>query len=225
MEQITLRAETGREIGTRPSRRLRHDGKIPATLYGRGSDPLTVSVDRRELYAALHTAAGLNVLINLQVAKQKHLAVAREVQRHPVRGEIIHLDFIRISMDEAIQAEVAIEFLGTPVGVREDGGIVDTVNTSLMISALPGAIPASIPVEIGEMGVGDTFTVAMLPEIEGVRYLAEPDTPLAVVTLPAAEIAAVSAEEREEGEEAAGVEEGTAGAAAADTGSGAEEGA
>jgi large subunit ribosomal protein L25 len=151
--------------------------------------------------------------------------VAREVQRHPVRGEIIHLDFIRISMDEAIQAEVAIEFVGTPVGVREEGGIVDTVNTSLMISALPGAIPASIPAEIGEMGVGDTFTVAMLPEIDGVRYLAEPDTPLAVVTLPAAEIAAVSAEEGEEGEEAAGAEEGTGVAAAADAETGSEAGA
>ena len=186
MDQITLRAETGRETGTRPSRRLRREGRIPATLYGRGIDAMTVDVDGRELYAALTTEAGLNALINVEVGKEEHLAVAREVQRHPVRGEITHLDFVKISLDEVIEAEVGIEFIGTPAGVREEGGIVETVNTSVIVSALPTAIPSSIPAEISELGIGDTFTVEMLPEMEGVEILAEPDTPLATIVIPAA---------------------------------------
>ena len=186
MDEITLRAETGRETGTRPSRRLRRHGRIPATIYGRGIDAMTIDVDGRELYAALTTEAGLNALINLEVGKEEHLAVAREVQRHPVRGEITHLDFVKISLDEVIEAEVGIEFIGVPAGVREEGGIVETVNTSIMVNALPTAVPSSIPAEIGELGIGDTFTVEMLPDLEGVEYLADPDMPLATIVIPAA---------------------------------------
>ena len=224
MDQITLRAETGRETGTRPSRRLRREGRIPATIYGRGIDAMTIDVDGRELYAALTTEAGLNALINLEVGKEEHLAVAREVQRHPVRGEITHLDFVKISLDEAIEAEVGLEFIGTPAGVREEGGIVETVNTSVMVSALPTAIPSSIPAEISELGIGDTFTVGMLPELEGVEYLADPDMPLATIVIPAALLVEEPAADEEllEGEEGELVEGEEAEAAEAAEGEAAE---
>jgi large subunit ribosomal protein L25 len=169
---------------------------------------MTVAVDRRELYAALTTEAGLNALINLEVGKDEHLAVAREVQRHPVRGEIIHLDFVKISLDVAIEAEVAVEFVGIPIGVREEGGIVETVNTSVMVSALPADIPSSIPAEIGELNVGDTYTVTMLPEFEGVEYLSDPDMPLATIVIPAAVLVEEVVEEGEELEEGVELEEG-----------------
>jgi len=214
MDQITLRAETGRETGTRPSRRLRREDKIPATVYGRGIDAITVAIDRRELYAALTTEAGLNALITLEVGKDEHLSVAREIQRHPVRGEITHLDFVRISMDEAIEAEVAIEFIGTPIGVRDEGGIVETVNTSVMVRALPADIPSSIPAEIGDLDIGDAFPVAMLPEIDRVEYLSDPEMPLATIVIPAALLVEEPVEEDEElleGEEAAEGEEGAEG--------------
>src|SRR3990170_8139369 len=98
MDQVILRAEPRTDFGTRPSRRSRRAGSVPAIVYGRGLDTLSVSVGRRELHAALHTEAGANALINLEVAGSKTLlTVAREIQRHPVRGEIIHLDFINIS--------------------------------------------------------------------------------------------------------------------------------
>ena len=199
MDQITLRAETGRETGTRPSRRLRREDKVPATVYGRGIDAITVAIDKRELYAALTTEAGLNALITLEVGKDEHLSVAREIQRHPVRGEITHLDFIRISLDEAIEAEVAIEFIGIPAGVSDEGGIVETVNTSVMVRALPTDIPASFPAEISELEIGDTFTVAMLAEIEGVENLSDPDMPLATIVIPAALLVEEAVEEEEEG--------------------------
>lgn len=224
MEQVTLRAETGRTEGTRPSRRLRREGGVPAIVYGRGMDPLSVAVDRHDLYTVLHTEAGSNVLITLEVGKDKHLTVAREIQRHPVRGEIVHLDFIRISMDEPIDAEVGIDFTGTPVGVRDEGGIVETVQTSVMIRALPAAIPSSVSIDIAELGVGDSLKVSDLPELEGIEYTSNPEMTLVTVLLP--QVVSLEPEEAElaEGEELeAGAEEFAETEAAPDEGDGGEE--
>jgi large subunit ribosomal protein L25 len=220
MDQITLRADAGRQTGTRPSRRLRRQGRVPATIYGQGIGAINVAVDQRELHSALTTDAGFNALINLEVGKDTHLAVAREVQRHPVRGEITHLDFIKISLDVAIEAEVGIEFIGIPVGVTDDNGIVETLHTSVMVSSLPAAIPSHIPAHIEELGVGDTYTVAMLAPIEGVEILSDPDMPLATIVIPAllvVEEPEAAAEEAEGAEAAEGAEEAEGAAEAAET--------
>jgi large subunit ribosomal protein L25 len=156
---------------------------VPAVLYGRGLGNFPLSVNKRDLYSALHTEAGTNALINLEVGSDKFLTVARELQRHPVRGDIIHLDFINISLDEKIDAEVGIEYTGEPEGAKE-GGIVETIRTSVMISALPMEIPASIQIDISALEVGDNLTAADLPEIEGVEYLEDEGTPLVSVIIP-----------------------------------------
>jgi large subunit ribosomal protein L25 len=196
MDQVTLRAELGREAGSRSSRRLRRDGQVPAVVYGRGLEPLTVSVDRRDLYGVLHTESGLNALINLEVGRKKYLTVAREIQRHPVRGEIQHLDFLQISLDVAIQAEVGVEFVGEAAGSRE-GGIVEYIQTSVIVEALPTEIPTGITLDISALGVGDSARVSDLPAIEGVRYVTDEQAPLVAVVTPAA----VPVEEPEEAEE------------------------
>jgi large subunit ribosomal protein L25 len=183
MEQVSLRAERREAAGTGPARRLRDEGGVPAVLYGRGLDSTPLSVSRRDLYAALHTEAGTNALINLEVGSDKYLTIARELQRHPVRGEIIHLDFINISLDEEITAEVAIEYLGEPAGVAE-GGIVETIKTSVMVSALPMSIPSGVQIDISALNVGDTLTAAELPAMEGVEYLEDEDSPLVTVVVP-----------------------------------------
>jgi large subunit ribosomal protein L25 len=209
MEQVHLRGYTGRIHGSRESRRVRREGAVPAIVYGHGLEPLSVAVDRRELYGVLHTEAGLNALINLQVNGDEYLTVAREVQRHPVRGDIIHLDFIRISLDEAIEAEVPVEFIGIPVGVREGKGIIETPAASVMVSALPTNIPSHITLDIAHLRVGDTARVSDLPAIEGVTYVTEPEHLLVMVAMPAAVVAEAPAEaleEGEEGEEAAAAE-------------------
>ena len=188
MEQVTLRAKPRAEYGTRPSRRLRRQGQVPATVYGRNADAKSITVDGRELYSALHTEAGRNALINVDIeGDEKVLAVAREVQRHPVRGEVIHLDLIQISLDEAISAEVGLEYMGTPIGVREDGGFVESIATTVNISALPTAIPGSIVVDIEHLHTGDTLKVADLPELDGVEYTDDADRPLVTVLLPRVE--------------------------------------
>ena len=108
MEQVSLRAERRQAAGSGPARRLRDEGDVPAVLYGRGLDSTPLSVSRRELYTALHTEAGTNALINLEIGSEKFLTIARELQRHPVRGEIMHLDFISISLDEEITAKFGL---------------------------------------------------------------------------------------------------------------------
>jgi len=183
MEQVSLSAERREASGSGPARRLREEGGIPAVLYGRGLDSTSLTVTKRDLYSALHTDSGLNALINLEVGSDKYLTVARELQRHPVRGEIVHLDFINISLDEKITAEVGIEYLGEPVGALE-GGIVETIRTSVMVSALPMEIPSSLEIDISAMDVNDTLTATSLPVIEGVEYLEDPEAPLVSVAVP-----------------------------------------
>lgn len=188
MAQVTLRAQPRVVFGTRPSRRLRREGLIPATVYGRSSDAVSITVNSRDLYSALHTAAGRNALLNVEVeGGDTVLAVAREVQRHPVRGDVIHLDLIQISLDEKINAEVGVEYIGTPQGVRDDGGFVEAIATTVSIAALPTAIPGSIVVNIEDMLTGDTMKLSDLPAIEGVEYLDDEDRPLVTVLLPRVE--------------------------------------
>jgi large subunit ribosomal protein L25 len=188
MDQVTLRAQPRADFGTRPSRRLRRQGLVPATVYGKNIETASITVDGRELYSALHTEAGRNALINIEIdGGDKVLAVAREVQRHPVRGDVIHLDLIEISLTETIAAEVAVEYIGTPLGVRADGGFVEAIANTVSISALPTAIPSSITVDIENMATGDTLKVADLPEIEGVEYTDDIDRPLVTVLMPRVE--------------------------------------
>ena len=185
MDQVTLRAEPRTESGTRPARRLRRAGRIPAVVYGRDVATLPVTVAARDLFAVLHTEAGLNALINVEVeGGDPVLTVAREIQRHPVRGDITHLDFIKVALDEAIEADVGIEYTGTPLGVREEGGFVEMIANSVAISALPTEIPSVIHIDIEDLDIGDTLKVSDLPVIEGVEYLDEPDRPLVTVLLP-----------------------------------------
>lgn len=212
MEQETLRAERRTTAGTRPAKRLRRQGSVPAVVYGRGLQPVPVSVSSRELYAILHKAAGLNAIISLAVEDgDEVLTVAREIQRDPVRGSITHLDFIKVSLDEAIHADVTLDFVGLPIGVKDGGGFVETLSTTVTISALPMQIPNSIEVDISGLDVFESVKVADLPVIEGVTYLTDPDYPVATVLLPSVVEEEAEAEpvegELEEGAEA-GAEDG-----------------
>ncbi len=219
MDQLTLSAEPRTTSGSRRARRMRREGRIPAVVYGREVEATPVSVDARDLYAALHTEAGLNALINLQVDGEKILTVAREVQRHPVRGDVIHLDFVNISLTEAIEAEVGIDIEGTPKGVVDDGGVMESVRNSVLIEALPTNIPSGITLDVSALEIGDSLKVSDLPEIEGVTYVEDEDATIVTVLAPRLpeeeeepelteeELAALEAEEGEEGAEAPAADE------------------
>ena len=206
MSDTTLRAETGRQQGSRASRRLRRQGKVPATMYGQGNDPVAVAVDARELRNALATDAGLNAVITLEVGKATHTSLARQLQLHPTRGDITHVDFVKISLTDRVDAVVAIDLIGEPVGVRDEGGIVETVSATITVNALVTNIPESIQLDISELVVGDSVKVSDLPEIEDVDILDDPEQTVATVTLPASAFAEeeeelLEGEEGEEGEE------------------------
>ena len=188
MQQETLTAVARTDTGTRPSKRIRRAGHVPAIVYGRDLDPVAVTVERKQLYSVLHTAAVLNALSNVEVdGSDTVLAVAREIQRHPVRGEITHLDLIKVSLDETIGAEVALEYVGTPIGVKEDAGFVEAIENTVAIEALPTAIPNSIELDISDLGINDTLKIGDLPVLEGVSYVDDPERPLVTVLPPRVE--------------------------------------
>src|SRR5581483_47790 len=137
-DEITLAAEPRAERGTRPAGRIRREGRVPAVVYGLGADTLQVSVPARELNHIL--AGGANTLISLQLDGDSALALARQVQRHPTRGELLHVDFIRVRTDVAVSAEVALHLIGEAAGVK-DGGVLEQLVFSVTIEAKPQDIP------------------------------------------------------------------------------------
>ena len=125
MAEITLAAEVGRPLGSSHTRRLRADGKIPGVIYGHGSDPVPVAVVGRELRIALSGESGSNTLLSLQAGDQTFLALAREMQRHPVQNTVIHVDFQIVRRDEIISADVPIALIGEALEVQHGDGLVD----------------------------------------------------------------------------------------------------
>lgn len=228
MADNTLLADARADHGTRPAGRLRRSGQVPAVLYGLGTDTLTVSVPERELAHILASDTGANTLITLQVGGEEHLALARQIQRHPTRGSVLHVDFIRVRRDVAVAAEVPIHLTGEPAGVR-DGGILEQLVFSLSIEAKPEDIPAAIEADISALELNSQLRVGELTLPPGVASTQEADELVAQVVVPRGmeeeEEAAAEGEEveGEEGAEAAEGEEGAEGPAAEAEGSSGDE--
>jgi len=187
--ETNLKAIVRESIGSAESRRLRKDGNIPAIVYGLGMDPLSVALNAREFRNALKTEAGTNVIINLEVGSDNFTALAREIQKHPYRDEYLHIDLIQIDLTQTVEADVQIDFVGVPIGVKEEGGLVQTINSSISISALPTNIPTSIELDISALNVGDNLTATDVSLPEGVELANEDDESLLVtITLPRAAV-------------------------------------
>jgi large subunit ribosomal protein L25 len=175
---------------------------VPAVVYGPDVAPIPVAVDAHDLHLALHTEAGSNAIINLEIEDGDTLTtMARVIERHPYRNEYRHIDFVTVDLTKKVHAEVALHFEGTPVGVRE-GGVFSPTRAHVLIEVLPTEIPAFIELDVAEVEIGGALRIEDLPELEGVVYLEEPDAVVMSVTLPAAEIEEPEAEEElAEGEE------------------------
>jgi large subunit ribosomal protein L25 len=170
--------------GSRAARRLRRTGRVPGILYGGGEDPLGFDVDARELR---HALAGAGAVLDLSVDGSKATPVMlKEAQRHPVRGETVHVDLLRVRLDRPIHAVVALELAGgdESPGARE-GGVLEQIVRELNVEALPTAIPESIVHDVSGMQIGETLTLAAVSAPEGVTLLDDPDeTVLATLTPP-----------------------------------------
>lgn len=180
MPEITLTAETGRPAGSRPTNRLRAAGKIPGVIYGHGIDPISVAVDARELRHALNTEAGANVLLNLNVEGGSHLAMAKALQRHPVRNTVVHVDFLVVSRDEAVTAEVPITLVGEAKEVHNNDGVVDQQMFSITVHATPTSIPNVIEIDISGLTVGEAIRVGDLTLPDKVTTDLDPEEPVVV---------------------------------------------
>jgi large subunit ribosomal protein L25 len=216
MAEVKLNGEPREGVGKGAARKARAAGKVPAVLYGPEIEPQRLAVNALELWHALHTDAGTNVLINLQLDGDTFLTMPREVQRDIVRGTLLHVDFLRIRRDVAIEVEVPIHLVGESHGVKE-GGVVEHHLWELRVECLPTDVPESVEADISDLGIGDSLHVPDVKVPGNVTVVTPPEeTVVSVVPPPvlvveptpeeleAAELAAAEAEaaEGEEGAEA-----------------------
>lgn len=220
MPEIVLEAEVSRPLGSSASRRLRAEGKIPGIVYGHGTEPVAVAVVGRDLRVALSGDAGTNALLSLRAGGKTYLALARELQRHPVRGTVTHVDYQIVRRDEVIGADVPIVLLGEAIEVHHGDGLVDQQLFTLPVHAKPADIPTSVEVDISGLTIGAVVRVGDLPLPAGVSVDLDEDMAVVSGVPPRIQVAETEAE----GEGAAPAGEEAGGEAAGAPGSGDQEG-
>ena len=206
-EKLTAEPRAGAGKGV--ARKMRAAGRVPAVVYGHGVAPVHVSVDAKDLYHVLHTAAGANVLIDLAVGKDRVLAMPREVQRDHLAGRFIHVDFLRIARDEKIAVEVPIHVVGDSHGVKE-GGVVEHHLWTLHVECFPQDVPSAIEADISALGINESLHVSDLVVPPSLNILtALEETVVSVVTpqILKVEEVAPAEEAAEEGAAEEGAEE------------------
>lgn len=169
--------------GSRAARRLRREGKVPGVVYGGGDGPVSFEVEFRALRQALaHAGAVLDLSIDGASATP---VVVKELARHPVSGATMHVDLLRVRLDEAIQATVILELVGTDdaPGVKE-GGVLEHVVREVTVESLPGNIPDALQLDVSEMQIGDTLILESITPPANVTLIGDPETVLATVTPP-----------------------------------------
>jgi len=204
-----LKARKRSETGKGAVRRLRDEGEIPAVMYGHGTEPQTLAVKNEELQNAIRGEAGLNVLLDLQVTdgkqKDNHLVMIKELQKHPFKEKLLHVDFLKVARDERVAMKVPIDILGEEesVGLKA-GGTLQHNLWEVEVECLPTEVPDHLQADITEIAVGEHLSVADLKPRPGVTVLTDPEDIILTILAPrlVAELEAVPSEE-EEGEVAA----------------------
>ena len=197
---LTLTANTDRAIGSRSSRRLRKEGKVPAVVYGAGDPPTPISVEWSDLRAALTTPAGMNALITLEFNDDERLTIVKDMQRDPVRRDVTHVDFIIIDRNVALQVEVPIVLENTD-GDHLKELVIDQQMFALPISALPGSIPNELVVDCTDLTLDDPIRAESVTLPSGVELDVDPEEAIVTASVPVVEIPEpVEGEEGEDGE-------------------------
>ena len=217
MAEIILHASPRPPQGTRPARRLRSEGKIPGVVYGLGGDPIPLAVDWRELRAALVTEQGLNAVIHLDIAGETTPTLVKDIQRHKVRRDVLHVDFIRVDLNKTVDVEVPVHLDGEAVAVAQENGVVDQVLTALLITAKPADIPSVLTVDVSGLEIGGSLHVKDIALPDGVTTSADPEETVVTASHQVLELGEEGPEGAEaEAGEAAEAAEGEAEEAAAD---------
>lgn len=212
MADVTLTAQRRTAGGKRPAGRVRREGLVPAVVYGLGSDNVSVSVSSRELLHILSGGTGMNTLITLNIDGTNELALARQLQRHPVKGTLLHVDFVRVRADQTMQAEIPVHLTGDAEGVAR-GGVLEQLVHTLTVEAKPSDFPPAIEHEISALEIGGQVYVRDLIAPSGVTVLQSEDDLVAQISAPRV----AEAEEGAEGEAVEGAPAAEAGGAAAES--------
>lgn len=202
--ETKLTAERREGRGTGVARKLRAAGRIPAVLYGHDTDATPLSVDAHDMFRVLHTSAGANVLVDLNVGGTEHLVLPREVQRNHIKDTIVHVDFLVVSRTETIQVNVEIVDVGEAPGVKQ-GGVVDHHLREVVVESFPQDVPEHLEADISGLDLGDVLHVSDLVAPKGVAILTNPEETVLAVIVPA--VLRTEADLTIAGEEAPVVEE------------------
>ncbi len=193
-ERAALTAQR-REPGTRKARPLRRAGLVPGVVYGRATEPIALSVASRELVRILHAKAGEHALITLRIAENgatgatraaawEHPVLLHALQHDPVDGRILHVDFHAVSLTERIRIKVAVVLKGEPVGVKQEGGVLEHFLREVEVECLPTEIPQPFEIDVGQLTIGQTVHVSALAAPGNTRILSDPNGVIASVQKP-----------------------------------------
>ena len=193
MKEVLLKADV-RDVASQTKhtvKELRAKGLIPAVLYGNQEKAQSVSVNSKVLLQIVKTE-GVNAIITLETSGGKKAAILKELQRDMITQNPIHADFLAISLKEKIEVSVPLHIEGVSNGVKNHGGLMETLLREIKISCLPTNIPQTITVDVTNLNVGDSITVATLPKLDGVEYTQEPSTLIVNVSAPRGEAEATA---------------------------------
>jgi large subunit ribosomal protein L25 len=219
MSEFVVAAESRTESGKSSNRRLRSRGLIPGVVYGAGREAVPVAVSPAEIIGILRSHSGENTLFDLDVGGERRKVILKEFQREPLKGQLLHADFFEVALDKLIEVKVHIELLGTPIGVKNQGGLLDFITRELEVECLPADIPDKISLDVSELELGKHLRVSdVQPPSDRVTVLTDADVVIVHVVTPRADVAAAGAEEEEEAAAEAGAEPEVAGKGKADAG-------
>lgn len=180
---VKLAAAHRSERGKNAARTLRRTGRVPAVIYGRGDETRALSVDALELEKLLASVSAENTLIDVEIEGASTRALIREVQRHPYRPEVLHVDFLQIHAGERLKLDVPIRLVGSAVGVREDGGVLQQALHELHIECLPRHIPDAVEIDVENLAIGDSVHVRDV-RVPNVNILNDEDLSICSVVPP-----------------------------------------
>jgi large subunit ribosomal protein L25 len=197
MASASLSGNVRDNRGKGVARSLRASGRVPAVIYGHGREPQSLSIDTRELEKLLSHISAENTVIDLSVDGKSSRTLIREIQRHPFKRQILHVDFQELVAGEKVTVRLPIVLVGVPVGVRMDGGILDQTLRELEVEVDPANIPNHVDVDVSELHIGSSVHVSDITLPEGVEIVGDPDASVCVVSAPRAAIEEAAAETTE----------------------------
>ncbi len=200
-----LKAAKRESTGKGGARKLRQTGQVPAVLYGKGMDPVSLSVDAHDAMHLFQTISVENTLVDLKVegVREPFVTLVREIQTHPYKPDLVHIDFLRVQEGVEVELEVPVHLSGTPVGVKQSGGVLEQVIHELAVRCIPSKIPESIEVDVTDLDVDDSIHVSDIEVGEGVEITIPPERVVCLVAMPRVVIEEVEEEVEElEGEAA-----------------------